>query len=365
MDRQPAPKNGPQHATPMLREAQLETPTLPSRARKRVHVRTLHLQAIGWTLFSVAVAAAMAAGSGHVGFELAFTALAFGAVTLPYFLYGLSSFRRDVTHFLRERPARLFAVAVACPVGIYVTYALGTGCFDWSPLLRLVAFVTVPTALALWAGQDRPQGYRLRWQDALAVFCIWVPFDTGLLSMIWAWPAGEGAYVVNTSLAVSLAVTLFACWRGMPELRFRWAWSWHDVKWATYGVLGFTAFALPIGFATGFITLNPTRDLGKILGAPLGIFFFIAVPEELLFRGLIQNMLRRLLGNQWAALAVASVFFGATHLNNEPLWDWRFFLLATIAGAFYGLVHDKTRSLLAPALTHAAVDVIWLLLLHV
>ena len=65
----------------------------------------------------------------------------------------------------------------------------------------------------------------------------------------------------------------------------------------------------------------------------LGIFIFIGIPEELLFRGIIQNLLEKAIGRPALALGVASLIFGAAHLNNGPSPDWRYFLLATLGRA--------------------------------
>ena len=86
---------------------------------------------------------------------------------------------------------------------------------------------------------------------------------------------------------------------------------------------------------------------------------FIAVPEELLFRGIIQNLLEKEIGRPGLALGVAAVIFGAAHLNNGPSPDWRYFLLATLAGMVYGRAYARTRNLMAPALVHTLVDVAW------
>lgn len=91
----------------------------------------------------------------------------------------------------------------------------------------------------------------------------------------------------------------------------------------------------------------------------LGIFIFIGIPEELLFRGIIQNLLEKAIGRPALALGVASLIFGAAHLNNGPSPDWRYFLLATLAGLVYGRAYAKTRNLMAPALLHTLVDVAW------
>lgn len=334
-----------------------------TRKLRRVYVRAPRILAAILTALIVIIAAFASSSMGHSGYRLSLTALAFGVLTLPYFLFAMSSIRRDLTFKLENRPVALVAVCICGPIAIYLLYAIGVGCFTWSALARLFAFVGFPTFFAIWA-QSGQNKYMLRAQDFLTVFCIWVPFDAGLLSAIWAWPEGEAAYIINTSLAVSLGVTLFGSWRRLPELNFRWSWNRSDIRWSVLGFTGFVCIALPFGFATEFIKFNPTNDLVKILAAPFGIFFFIAVPEELLFRGLIQNLLLRLLGRNLQALIISSLFFGATHLNNDPVGDWRFFVLASVAGLFYGMVHTKTKTLLAPALTHTAVDVIWLLLLH-
>ena len=78
----------------------------------------------------------------------------------------------------------------------------------------------------------------------------------------------------------------------------------------------------------------------------------------------MQNLLQKRLGRPILGLVVSSVIFGATHLNNGPLPDWRYFVLATIAGLFYGFIYMRTKSLAVPALVHAMVDSVWVLFLH-
>jgi membrane protease YdiL (CAAX protease family) len=57
---------------------------------------------------------------------------------------------------------------------------------------------------------------------------------------------------------------------------------------------------------------------------------------------------------------MASLIFGASHLNNgPPVPNYRYFLMATIAGIFYGTAWSATGSLMASALTHALVDTVW------
>jgi membrane protease YdiL (CAAX protease family) len=93
--------------------------------------------------------------------------------------------------------------------------------------------------------------------------------------------------------------------------------------------------------------------------AAIGILFFTAWPEELLFRGLLQNLLTKSLKSEWAGIIVAALVFGASHLNNGGFPNWRYGILATIAGIFYGRAWIKTGSLLPGAIVHALVDVLW------
>jgi membrane protease YdiL (CAAX protease family) len=83
-----------------------------------------------------------------------------------------------------------------------------------------------------------------------------------------------------------------------------------------------------------------------------------ALPEEILFRSLIQNWLMQKFGATTAMLVVASVIFGCAHLNNGPgpLPNWRYVILATIAGFAYGKVFERASSVTASMILHALVD---------
>ena len=64
------------------------------------------------------------------------------------------------------------------------------------------------------------------------------------------------------------------------------------------------------------------------------------------------------LGGGTRTLLAASLIFGAAHLDNgpQPLPDWRYMILATIAGAAYGRVFQKSSSVLSSWFLHAMVD---------
>jgi membrane protease YdiL (CAAX protease family) len=49
-----------------------------------------------------------------------------------------------------------------------------------------------------------------------------------------------------------------------------------------------------------------------------------------------------------------------SHIGHPPSPNWRYALLACLAGVAYGYVYQRTRSIAASALTHALVDWTWI-----
>ena len=116
-------------------------------------------------------------------------------------------------------------------------------------------------------------------------------------------------------------------------------------------------------FVTG-INMAPVRGMGRFefgftLIKVITIFVFIAWLEEFFFRGIFQNLLARTLGSRRRAQAFASVAFGISHILLAPAPNWRYAIVASIAGWFYGCVFVETGTLMAPAMLHALVDTVW------
>jgi membrane protease YdiL (CAAX protease family) len=54
------------------------------------------------------------------------------------------------------------------------------------------------------------------------------------------------------------------------------------------------------------------------------------------------------------------VIFGLAHLNKRAtFFNWRYVILATVAGFFYGRAWLAERRLMASSITHATVDTVW------
>ena len=104
--------------------------------------------------------------------------------------------------------------------------------------------------------------------------------------------------------------------------------------------------------------LNFTH-IAYVLLVALFTLFFVAIPEELFFRGLMLNLMERRMGTR-RALVVSSILFGLAHFNKRAKYfNWRYVCLAAIAGVFYGRAWLKQRRLPASSITHATVDTVW------
>ena len=70
-------------------------------------------------------------------------------------------------------------------------------------------------------------------------------------------------------------------------------------------------------------------------------------------------MLARASKSDLAGCCTASILFGLSHITNTNFPNWRYAILASIAGFFYGWTWRKTNSIFASALVHGGVDLTW------
>ena len=89
---------------------------------------------------------------------------------------------------------------------------------------------------------------------------------------------------------------------------------------------------------------------------------FTALPEEAVFRHVIQGGLQSWLGPsqraRWSALVAGAALFGLAHAGGGATYVF----LATVAGIGYGLVYAITGSLAASILAHTGLNLLHLLL---
>ena len=94
-------------------------------------------------------------------------------------------------------------------------------------------------------------------------------------------------------------------------------------------------------------------------GMFLGILWVVALSEEFFFRGFLQPILARGMGSEVAGLITASALFGCVHLSFRQFPNWRFAVVAAVAGLFYGIAYRRAHSIRASMVTHALVVTAW------
>jgi hypothetical protein len=211
--------------------------------------------------------------------------------------------------------------------------------------------------VAISAGSAKPGA----WPDYVAMLAIFLPLKIRLLDVLWPYGGPTVIYVATMLLAVCVALATFLFVRQFDGVGYNIVWG-RDATFVVLFHFGLLALLLiPLGEALRFIRFDASLAHWKSLPADaISIFLLTAWPEELLFRGLLQNSLSRTFSSDNAGWFAASAVFGLAHITNNGVFpNWRYALLATIAGIFYGRTWRKTNSIFASAILHAMVDTVW------
>ena len=252
---------------------------------------------------------------------------------------------------------------LACPAALSIPYLLvasGAGMFRWG---WFALYALLPVAIALLLGQaarvDAEQ--RGNWRDFLVLAVLGPAVD--LRWFEGAWPAHLAVF--NKILLLDAGIYGFVLIRQLGGTGFNLRLRLKDLGIGLREAAFYTPIALALGLSLGFLHLHGGwPGIGPIAGAWVFTFLFIAVPEELFFRGWLQNLLEKRLG-RYGALFLTACLFGLAHFNKRAAhFNWRYVLLAALAGIFYGRAWRAERRVGASAVTHATVDAIWSLWLR-
>jgi membrane protease YdiL (CAAX protease family) len=242
----------------------------------------------------------------------------------------------------------------------YVLVAVAGGVFRWG-WFALYALLPVAVATLLWdAGRTDPN-QRGNWRDFLVLAVLGLAVD--LRWFEGAWPAHLAIF--NKVLLLDAGIYGFIALRQLEGTGFDLRLRLRDAAIGLRELVFYTPIALALGLGLGFLHLHTGwPGVAPIAGAWVFTFFFIAVPEELFFRGWLQNLLERRIGRT-GALILTAFLFGLAHFNKRTAYfNWRYVLLAAVAGIFYGRAWRSERRVGASAITHASVDAIWSLWLR-
>jgi len=270
------------------------------------------------------------------------------------------------TRFVAWVRALPLLIRLALPASLCVPYVLvvvDRGGFSIRWLALYAALPVVMAALMALSGSlGKDRGC---WVEFLVLALLGLSVDLRWFES--AWPAHLSIF--NKVLLLDAGIYAFLAVRNLEGVGFDLRVRLRDVLVGLREFFFFFPFALGLGLALGFLHVHsfgsaiPAVVL-KFASAWIFTFFFIAVPEELFFRGWLQNLLERRIG-RGRALLVTAVLFGLSHFNKRTaFFNWRYVLLAAIAGIFYGRAWRSHRRIAASAVTHATVDSVWSLWLR-
>jgi uncharacterized protein len=266
-------------------------------------------------------------------------------------IFGLfsQSLQRGIQETL-ERRRTLVWLLPPLLTGYFLAASLLVGPANWALIAIVLAYTTAPVACAYWGASD-----------FLTVALLWLPLEfPAPAARLIAKHAQGFLHSVAYGVAILLGVVLFACFRRAAGMKYNLPRGWRDLRLPLVGFALTAPLLAVVGIAIGFIPMphGATAGVGRMASASGIIFAATALPEEILFRSMIQNFLMQRFGSGTRTLIAASLIFGAAHLDNgpQPLPNWRYMILATIAGFAYGKVFQKSSTVLSSTLFHTMVD---------
>jgi membrane protease YdiL (CAAX protease family) len=281
-----------------------------------------------------------------LGHELPRVFISFALLLAPlwFFGFGAGDGLKKLASGWKIVAAGLFSVP-------YFVFAAGTPIFSWRAAIITIAFPVLLSAFLEAPGLEN----KFTWRDAAVLIIIAASYYLKWLQS--AWPP-ELAFLTKLFLA-DVALYCFLTVRGLEGAGY---WLVPTRSAVTIGLREWAFFlplALGLGELTGFTHFHKSMpSAGHALGAILLTFLLVAIPEELFFRAILQNLLETRVG-RLLALVIAAILFGLSHFNHGSGFNWRYVLLATIAGIFYGRAWRANRQIFASVVTHTAVDVVW------
>jgi len=124
-----------------------------------------------------------------------------------------------------------------------------------------------------------------------------------------------------------------------------------------YSLIGLM-LGIPLGIGEYFVLQPapafPAFAVKYLLRDTVYMLGFVAIGEELLFRGLIQRSLSSAFGWKWGVF-IASLLFAVMHLTWRSIPE---LIFVFVAGLIFGLLYYRTKSLVAPIVAHGVTNVV-------
>jgi membrane protease YdiL (CAAX protease family) len=281
----------------------------------------------------------------RLGAHPAVAVLSFALLLAPYWFFGFG-----LGGVLQARLTRPLArvAAVALFIVPYLVFSIPRGEFRVDLCAELLLTIIGLTALL--------EFFRGTWADCVALLAIALIIEKHIFASAWTIPGLSG---LEKFLFVDVVLYEYLVIRAGFNIGFDFRARVRDFVVGLREFAFYAPVALALGFALGFLHLHQiTSSPAWIAAAWLFTLFFVALPEEIFFRGILMNLLEKKMGTR-TALLVSSALFGLAHFNKRAVFNWRYVILASLAGVFYGRSYLADRRILSAGVTHATVDTVW------
>jgi uncharacterized protein len=270
-----------------------------------------------------------------------------------YLVPGFAGIREAIER--RWRPPVVAVGLVASAVAPYLAYTLPTGTFQWGAVVLLAS---VAAAACFWFLLLPQNGF----SDAGFILLMAAVKLLGLFAFIYPSVAPKVPLeILGFLMWIRLGVMAVLMFRGAEGIGFGFIPTGSEWLIGVREFLLFLPIGLPLALATGLVRYRPMplewwQWAGVAAGTFWGMLWVVALAEEFLFRGLLQQRLSHWLGSSSAGCIIAAVAFGLVHLPSGQFPNWRFALMAGIAGLFYGRAYAKSGGIRAAMVAHALMN---------
>jgi uncharacterized protein len=252
----------------------------------------------------------------------------------------------------------LFAIPAVLSA-LFLAIAAHLGAFSIPLAALILAYTFLPMAVAYLARPAPPP----TWLDFVIIALLWFPLEFSVGHQFIPKPAQSTLHLAAYGVSILLGLSIFLLFRRLRGMKINLPRSGRDFVNLLLGFAACAPILIALGRFIGFLPpfhFPPQPSPARIGSQFLIILAATALPEEILFRSLIQNCIMQKFGATTTNLLISALIFGCAHLDNGPgpLPNWRYMILATIAGVAYGKVFEKSSSIFASAGLHALVDTI-------
>src|SRR5580658_636087 len=255
----------------------------------------------------------------HIPLHLALAALpAFLLEATFYYALGVESWRARVERLSPAAVALALTLSAAAP---YCAASLAFGFFRWQSLAAILGLAGVASFWYVLLPHTAPA-------DLLFVLFMAAVYLANLERPEYLDPHPKLTLdVLGKVMWIRIGAFAMLSVRRMKGVGFGF---WPKRREWIIGLayfIGFLPAAVLADWAVGFGSPHaPAPGWARItvlaLGTFFGVLWVLALGEEFLFRGLLQQWIGQWLRNEWMGLALASLLFGLAHLWFHAFPNW-------------------------------------------